>query len=74
MIDQQLRQAIRKSGMTHYRLAQLSGTTPAMIDKFMGGKGTSLATAAKLAAALGLTLAPAAQASPPQARRRGGKA
>lgn len=69
MIDHQLRQAIRKSGLTHYRLAKLAGTTATMIDKFMAGKGASLATAARLAAALELELTPASRKQVP--RRRG---
>jgi len=59
-IQDQLRQAIAKSGRTHYRLAQdIDGITADQIDRFASGeRDLRLATAALVAAALGLQLAP----------------
>jgi len=60
-IDTTLLAAIKKSGLTHYSLGQLAGVAPAQIDRFISGeRGISLATAAKLCAALGLELHPVA--------------
>lgn len=56
-ISQQLANAIRESEMTHYALSKLSGVAPHVIDRFVSGeRDIRLATAAKLANALGLTL------------------
>jgi len=52
----QLRDAIRESGLTHYALAKRAGTTPTVIDKFMDGKDVRLETADRLAHALRLQL------------------
>lgn len=72
MIDKQLRQAIKRSGLTHYRIGKMAGVTPTMIDKFVAGRDVSLTTAAKLAAALALELTPAAQASSATGAKRKG--
>ena len=56
-IDVQLVQAIVASGLTHYRLAQQAGITPAALDRFVSGqRDLRLASAAKVATALGLEL------------------
>jgi DNA-binding phage protein len=52
-----IKQAIRASGKTHYRIALDAGIRPAIIDRFMSGeRDMRLATAAKVANALGLVL------------------
>ena len=54
-----LKAAISKSGLTHYALAALAGVTPSQIDRFMSGeRDLRLESAGKIAAALGLELAP----------------
>ena len=60
-----LKTAIRRSGLTHYLLGKKSGVAPSVIDRFMvdalgGQRGGDLrlSTAAKLAVALGLELRP----------------
>ena len=56
-IDETLREAIRRSGRTHYELAQAAGITPAQLDRFVTGeRDLRLATAALVAEALGLEL------------------
>ncbi len=56
-IDETLREAIRGSGLTHYALAKAAGVAPAQLDRFVAGeRDLTLATAAKVAAALGLGL------------------
>ena len=58
-IDETLREAIRSSGRSHYELARASGVTPAQLDRFVAGeRDLLLATAAKVADALGLALRP----------------
>lgn len=62
MIDAALRKAIKASGVTHYTLGQVAGVAPSMIDRFMHPaddprhRDIRLATAARLATALGLFL------------------
>lgn len=52
-----LKQAIVKSGQTHYRLAQQGGIRPQVIDYFMRGeRSLKLETADKLASVLGLQM------------------
>jgi len=59
-LEQQLRQAIRDSGMSRYRLARLTGISDGVLANFYTGKRSlTLRTAAKLATALGLELRPA---------------
>jgi transcriptional regulator with XRE-family HTH domain len=54
-----LKAAITKSGLTHYALAKIAGTTPGQIDRFMSGeRDLRLGTAAAIAAAIGLELRP----------------
>lgn len=62
-IDEALKAAIRKSGLSHYALGKAAGVAPSVIDRFMieAGEGERggdlrLSTAARLAAALGLEL------------------
>jgi hypothetical protein len=58
LIDDVLRDAIRKSGLTRYRLWQLSGVRQEQIARFLKGHGIGIAYAAELAEALGLELRP----------------
>ncbi len=56
-ISEQLRAAIRASGLTHYALAKAADVTPDMIDRFVSGeRSPRLETVDKIAAALGLRL------------------
>ena len=56
-IDAELRKRIEKSGVTVYALAALADVTPQQVGRFVRGeRDITLATAAKLAQALGLEL------------------
>ena len=56
-IVDQLRQAIRGSGLTHYRIAKDAAIRPDMIDRFMSGeRDLRLETAGKVARVLNLEL------------------
>jgi hypothetical protein len=61
-IDAALRKAIKASGQTHYAIGRLAAVQPSQIDRFMmpaddpRHRDLRLATAAKIAAALGLVL------------------
>ena len=61
-IDMALRQAIRKSGLTHYALAKAAGVQASQLDRFMmpaddpRHRDLRLTTAASVAAVLGLRL------------------
>jgi hypothetical protein len=58
-IEDILREAVRKSGRTHYDLGKSADIPIAAIDRFMSGeRGLNLTTASKLCAELGLTLTP----------------
>jgi hypothetical protein len=59
-IADQLRQAIRESGLTHYRIAKEAGIPkPDPIARFVSGeRDLRLESAAKIARALGLELRP----------------
>ena len=58
-ITEVLRQAVIDSGLSHYRVAKLAGTTPTIIGRFVNEqKGLRLSTADRLAEALGLELKP----------------
>ena len=58
-IDKQLKAAIKRSGMSSYRLGKLSGVTPQQIRRFLvGERDLQLVNAGKLALALGLGLHP----------------
>lgn len=60
-IEDQLRKAIKASGLTTYALAKASGVTHQQIGRFLSEeREPGLKTAAKLATALGLQLAPVA--------------
>jgi hypothetical protein len=64
-IDAALRQAIKASGLTHYAIGKAAEVAPSQIDRFMlpqddpRHRDLRLATAAKIATALGLGLMPA---------------
>jgi plasmid maintenance system antidote protein VapI len=59
----QLRDAIRESGKTHYRVGKDAGLKPEIVARFVRGeRDITGQTFAKLAAALGLTLVPATKA------------
>ena len=56
-IEEQLRKAILQSGMSRYRLGQLTGVDKAVLSNFVNRKrSVTLTTAGKLAKALGLEL------------------
>jgi DNA-binding phage protein len=61
-IDAALRQAIRKSGLTHYALSKAAGVQASQLDRFMmpaddpRRRDLRLETAAAIAAVLGLRL------------------
>lgn len=56
-IDEQLRTAIKASGLTRYRIAKNAGITQIMLDRFVTEEGDlRLATAAKICTALNLEL------------------
>lgn len=62
-LDETLKAAIRKSGLTHYAIGKQAGVDPSVIDRFMAdrdaaGRGGDmrLSTASKIAAAMGLEL------------------
>jgi plasmid maintenance system antidote protein VapI len=58
-ICDQLRDAIRESGKTHYRIGKDAGIKPEIVTRFVKGeRDITGKTFAKLAAALGLTLVP----------------
>lgn len=62
-IDTTLRKAIKASGLTHYAIGLAAGVAPSQIDRFMlpdndpRHRDLRLATAARIATALGLVLA-----------------
>lgn len=61
-LDVALRQAIKASGLTHYAIGKAATVAPSQIDRFMmpaddpRHRDLRLATAAKIAAFLGLEL------------------
>ena len=58
-LEKRLREAIRRSGLTGYRLAKDSGVPQPVLSRFINGRrGITLTTASKLAVALGLELKP----------------
>ena len=58
-IEEQLRQAILNSGMSRYRLSQLTGVSSAVLSNFVNGhRSLTMTTASKLAKELGLSLKP----------------
>lgn len=57
MIDNQLREAILKSGRSFYSIGQGSGTAQPVVSRFVRGKrGITLEVAARIAEHLGLRL------------------
>jgi len=58
-VCEQLRRAIRDSGKTHYRVGKDAGVKPDIVARFVRGERDVRAeTFARIAAALGLELAP----------------
>ena len=63
-LDVALRQAIKADGRTHYAIGQAAGVAPSQIDRFMMAESDPrhrdlrLATAARIAAVIGLELTP----------------
>ena len=58
-IVEQLQHAIKHSGETQYAIAQATGVSQSVLNRFINGeRGISLETAAKLCAYLDLDLAP----------------
>ena len=58
-LEEQIRAAIKESGLTIYRLAKDSGVPQPVLSRFVNAKrGITLSTASKLAATLGLELVP----------------
>jgi len=56
-LTDQIREAVRQSGLTHYRICQETGIDKASMSKFVSGeRGLSLAHLDKLAALLGLRI------------------
>ena len=57
LIDETLRDAIRASELTTYRIGKDAGISTGVIDRFVSGeRDIRLATAAKIAKVLGLEL------------------
>jgi plasmid maintenance system antidote protein VapI len=58
-IVDQLRSAMERSGKTQYAIAQATGISQSVVNRFVNGeRGISLETAAKLCQYLDLDLAP----------------
>lgn len=58
-IVEQLQQAIKRSSETQYAIAQATGVSQSVLNRFINGeRGISLETAAKLCQYLDLDLAP----------------
>lgn len=55
-----LREAVKTSGETRYRIAQETGMTESGLSRFVHGGGLNLASLDRLAAYLGLRLVPVA--------------
>ena len=56
-IGDQLRAAIKASGLTHYAIGKLAEVAPSVLDRFVSGeRDLKLATAARIAESLGLAL------------------
>ena len=55
-IDEQLRDAVRGSGLSHYRVGKDAGLSPFTIDRFVAGREPRLLTAARIAEAVGMEL------------------
>ena len=58
LIDDTLRDSIRKCGLTRYRLWQMTGVRQEQIARFLNGQNIGILYAAKLADAVGLELRP----------------
>lgn len=56
-LAEDLREAIRESGLTHYSIGKMAGVAPAVIDRFVSGeRDIRMETASKIAEALRLRL------------------
>lgn len=51
-----IREAVRASGMTHYRIAKSCGLSVQSVDQFMSGADARLSTAEKIASVVGVEL------------------
>ena len=61
-LETQLKDAIKRSGLSQYQLARLSGVNQAQISYFLSGqRNLTLSSASKLAKVLGLELKPKAR-------------
>ena len=59
LIEKQLIEAIKASGLTLTRLAEIADVSEGMLSRFVNGKrGVTLTTASKLCEVLGLELRP----------------
>ena len=57
--DEQLRQAIERSGLSRYAISRATGIDQATLSRFMAGRmGMSLESINRVVAVLGLTLVP----------------
>jgi len=74
-ISDQLREVIRASGKTALAVAEECGTSQPVVSRFLRGGGIGSATADKIAAHFGLSLAPAPATKPakkkPTAKKAG---
>jgi len=56
-LEEQLREALRKTGLSHHELARRSGVSQPVLSRFLNGqRSLTLPVAAKLCRALGLRL------------------
>jgi ribosome-binding protein aMBF1 (putative translation factor) len=72
-IAEQLREAIEQSGMSRYRISQLSGISEAVLSRFASGQtDLTLSNTDKLCAALGLkvVLKPEAKTRTSKSKKR----
>ncbi|MFC1636602.1 helix-turn-helix domain-containing protein [Planctomycetota bacterium] len=68
-IEEQLRQAIKDSKLSRYRISKLTDVAASQLSVFMSGKRTlTLQTAAKIAEVLELELAPKKKNAPVKTR------
>ena len=70
-LEEQLKAAIARSGLSVFRLAKDSGVSQPVLCRFVNGqRGITLATAAKLVEALGLELRPVRTKRKPIKKKR----
>ncbi len=68
-LSDQVRQAVRKSGLTRYRIYKMSGVDQATLLRFMAGAEIRTGTLNKLAAVLNITIV----VKPRRQRKQNGK-